>query len=326
MVGGFALVSGPERVAEVPHEPAVALRLTPAPEPPPAAPEPTNTATATAPPAPAVGDDQKAALPRVAAPDTLPPWKRNSRPFDQNDSRPRIAVVVTGLGLSSAATEAAIKQLPPAITLSFTPYAPRLGEYVSLARVNGHEVMLDLPMEPTSYPDDDPGPQALLTALSERQNLERLRWALDRANGYVGVAAVMGSRFLASVDHLEPILEEIKRSGLVFLDNRASDESIGGELASKIGVPNAVNDRFLDRTLSSPVAIDARLIQLERIAFTDGAAVAMGRPYQVTIERLRDWSKEVEKRGYVLAPITAIAARKLDQGAAAHGAKTAKTE
>ena len=319
MVGGFALMSGPEQVAEVSLEPAVALRLTPQPEP---TPEPVDTATAPAPPAPPTVEDQKAALPRIAAPDTMPPWKRNSRPFDQNDTRPRIAVVVTGLGLSSAATEAAIKELPPAVTLSFTPYARRLGEYVSLARVNGHEVMLDLPMEPTSYPDDDPGPQALLTALSERQNLERLRWTLDRASGYVGVAAVMGSRFLASVEHLEPVLDEIKRSGLVFLDNRASDESIGGELATKIGIPNAVNDRFLDRTLASRVAIDARLIQLERIAFTDGSAVAMGRPYPVTIERLRDWSKEVEKRGYVLAPITAVAGQKLNQGAAAHNAKT----
>ena len=239
----------------------------------------------------------------------MPLWRRNSQPFDARDKRPRIAVVLTGLGLSSAATEAAIKQLPPAVTLSFTPYSRKLNQWVALARVNGHEVMLDLPMEPTSYPNDDPGPQALLTALSSRQNLDRLRWTLDRTTGYVGVATIMGSRFTASENHLEPILTALKNRGLLFLDNRSSDQSIAGQLATRIGVPRAINDRALDRAQASRVAIDARLVQIESIALADGVAVAMGRPYPVTIERLREWAQEVESRGFVLAPISAVANR-----------------
>src|SRR3546814_2917386 len=59
------------------------------------------------------------------------------------DKRPRIAVVLTGLGLSDSATAAAIEELPSAVTLSFSPYARDLERWIALARARGHEVMLD---------------------------------------------------------------------------------------------------------------------------------------------------------------------------------------
>jgi polysaccharide deacetylase 2 family uncharacterized protein YibQ len=261
-------------------------------------------------------------VPPPPPPAAKPMWQRNAQAFDVADQRPRIAVVITELGLSSAATEAAIKQLPGAITLSFTPYSRRLNEWIALARVNGHEVMLDLPMEPTSYPDDDPGPQALLTALSVAQNQARLDWALGRATGYVGVVPVMGSRFTASEEQMKPVLERIKSRGLLFLDNHSSDHSVAAQIAQGLGMPNAVNDRFLDLSQASHVAIDARLVQLERIARTEGHAVAIGLPYPVTIERLRDWADKVESRGFALAPITAVVSERLARKTAARKAET----
>jgi polysaccharide deacetylase 2 family uncharacterized protein YibQ len=274
----------------------------------PPAPSPSSSSTkAETPETSQPGGEQLAAVPRPVPPDPKLPWRRNSQPFDEADTRPRIAVVLTGLGLASTMTETAIKQLPPGVTLSFTPYSRKLSQWIALARVNGHEVLLDLPMEPTTYPDDDPGPQALLTALSSRQNLDRLRWTLGRATGYVGVATTMGSRFTTSEKHMSPILKELKERGLLFLDNRASDDSVGGRLASEIGVPRAINDRPLDWAQASRVAIDARLVQLENVARTEGFAVAMGRPYPVTIERLREWVEGLNERGLVLAPISAVA-------------------
>lgn len=255
---------------------------------------------------------EELAAPQTEPAGAQPRWQRYSQDFDDSDKRPRIAIVLTGMGLSSAATEAAINQLPAAVTLSFTPYSRRLDQWVSLARTGGHEVMLDLPMEPTSYPDDDPGPQALLTALSPAQNLERLNWTLGRTSGYVGVATVMGSRFTTSEKALTPVIEALKEQGLIFLDNRSSQESVAWRLAAKIGAANAVNDRALDTAQASRVAIDARLVQLEGIARAEGFAVAMGRPYPVTIERLREWAKGLSGRGFVLAPISAVVDRQRD--------------
>jgi hypothetical protein len=139
--------------------------------------------------------------------------------------------------------------------------------------------------------------------------MERLQWTLGRANGYVGVATVMGSRFTASENAITPILETLKEKGLIFLDNRSTEESVAGRLAAKIGVASAVNDRTLDSAQGNRVAIDSRLVQLEGIARAEGVAVAMGRPTPVTIERLREWVKDLPERGFVLAPISAVVDR-----------------
>ncbi len=257
--------------------------------------------------APTVEDQQAVNVPLVPpSPEELPYWQRYRQPFNDADERPRVAVVLSGLGLSDSATQAAIDNLPAAITLSFSPYARGLERWIALARARGHEVMLDLPMEPTSFPNDDPGPQALLTSLSAEDNLDRLDWVLSRGSAYVGVAGSMGSRFTASLQQMEPVLKELKSRGLIFLDNRTTDRSVVPAIALEIGLRSAFNNRAIDERQASRVAIDARLAQIERIALSEGFAVAMAQPYPVTLDRLAEWSTELTARGIVIAPISAV--------------------
>ncbi|HEY9536208.1 MAG TPA: divergent polysaccharide deacetylase family protein, partial [Kiloniellaceae bacterium] len=277
----------------------------PAPQPAPPAEEPD--AAAEVPPDAAPEGEVVVDIPAIpAAPEQLADWERYRQPFNMEDRRPRIAVVLTGLGLSDSATQAAIEQLPAAVTLSFSPYARGLERWIALARSRGHEVLIDLPMEPTTFPNEDPGPQALLTGLTPQENLDRLDWVLGRGSAYVGVAGSMGSRFTASRAAIEPILQEMKQRGLLFVDRRSTEESLVAALAAEIGVPHAVNDRSIDERQASRVAIDARLAQIERIALTSGVAVAMGQPYPVTLERLAEWTGELTARGFAVAPVSAV--------------------
>lgn len=320
--------AGPEETtAEEPQAPGGDPRLEAAPEAPPppvvAAPEPADPPVAdhAAEPGPATrpadaapnedapaASTPEAAAPAGEAPQVAMAWQRLARPFPEDETRPRIAVVVAGLGLSEAATTAAIQQLPAEITLSFSPYSNRLEEFVAMARAAGHEVLLDLPMEPASFPRDDPGPRALLTSLDEDANAERLAWTLGRADGYLGVATYMGSRFTTSPEDLRPVIEELGRRGLLLLDSRAAADSIAARLAAEAGVAHAINDRFIDNE-ASRVAIDGRLQQVERIARGSGAAVAMGYAYPVTIERLTAWARDLAGEGLALAPISAVVDR-----------------
>jgi uncharacterized protein len=241
-----------------------------------------------------------------------PPWLRYSRPFDANDRRPRIAIIVSELGLSSAATTAAIQTTPADVSLAFSPYSDSLDHWIGLARATGHEVLLNLPMEPINFPANDPGPRALLTSLSAQQNLERLDWVLGRIQGYVGVTNHMGSRFTTMPEAVKPVLSAINDRGLMFVDSRASTRSIATKLASDLGLPRAINDRQIDQEASRP-AIDGRLAEIERIARETGSAVAMAQPYPVSLERLREWLPTLETKGLVLAPITAVANRQPDR-------------
>jgi polysaccharide deacetylase 2 family uncharacterized protein YibQ len=242
----------------------------------------------------------------VIGPDGRQPWQVYARPFDENDKRPRIAVVITDLGLSGAATETAIQQLPGSVTLGFSPYAKGLDQWTNLARAAGHEVLLDLPMEPIDYPDQDPGPYTLLTSLDPKQNLFKMQWLLSRATGYIGVTNQMGSRFTTSGPDLKPVLAAIKERGLLFLDSRSSEQSVAAKMAKESGMAWAYNNRFLDATASRD-AIDHQLDEIEKIAKKTGYAVAMGSAYPVTIERVAAWIPKAEAKGFAIAPVSAIA-------------------
>ncbi len=244
-------------------------------------------------------------LPRIGD-DGRQPWRVYAKPFNAADARPRIAVVLSALGLSSAATEAAIQGLPGGVTLAFQPYADDLQNWIQLSRAAGHEVLLHLPMEPVDYPANDPGPQALFTALTPQQNLARLEWTLSRVSGYVGVTNHMGSRFTTSRSAMKPVIETLKERGLLYVDTRASARSVGAALATEIGVPRALNDRFIDTGSVNRETIDNHLAEAERIARETGLSVVVGQPYPVTLERLGVWLAGLEDRGIALAPISAV--------------------
>ncbi len=217
---------------------------------------------------------------------------------------PRIALIVTGLGISATATADAMK-LPGAVTLAFTPYGSDLDKLVARARAD-HEVLLQAPMEPFDYPDNDPGPQTLLTSLSGDQNIDRLQWLMSRFQGYVGIANYMGAKFTASEASLAPILRETSKRGLIFVDDGTSARSLAGQIAGSANVPFAKADVVID---ASPGAVDVEraLGRLEAVARERGTAVGSATASPAVVARLADWIKRAESRGVVLVPITAVA-------------------
>ncbi|MGA8315162.1 MAG: divergent polysaccharide deacetylase family protein, partial [Bradyrhizobium sp.] len=132
---------------------------------------------------------------------------------------PIVAIVVGGLGVGAAKTVDAILRLPAAVTLAFTPYGSDPAKLVERARAQHHEILLQIPMEPYDYPDNDPGPQTLLTALAPEQNLDRLYWHLSRFQGYAGIANFMGARFVATDTAMAPIVKEAAKRGLGYFDD-----------------------------------------------------------------------------------------------------------
>ena len=269
--------------------------------------ESTNIVMAPVPDPEIVHETPKGPLP-VISDDGRRAWEVYARPFRDGPDKTLIAILLGGMGMSQSATNSAIQQLPGEVTLSFAAYARGLRQWISGARAAGHEVMLQLPMEPMSYPANDPGPHTLLTSLSSAENIDRMEWILSRFVGYVGVTSFMGSKFTTSPQHLRPIMIELKERGLLFLDSGATLDSVAAQIGLDIGLPIAVSDRFFDRR-ASRVAIDAQLLELEQVARRSGIAIGIGYPFPVTIERLAAWLPTLDQKGIELAPISAIVGR-----------------
>jgi len=233
------------------------------------------------------------------------PWKIYSRPY-KADPRPRIAVIVTGLGLSRVATQIAITRLPADVTLAFDPYAPGLEDWAAAARQAGHELLLSLPLEPTSFPVRDPGPRALMTTVDSKENLRRLEFLLGQMPGYVGVVTIMGSKFTQDAEQLKPVLDYIKGRGLMFMDGGSTSKSVAHKVATQIGLPRVLNNLVLDRT-PSRAAIDKRLAEAEKIARTNSVAVVTAAPYPISLERIAAWAKTLAKKKLALAPVSSMA-------------------
>ncbi len=223
-----------------------------------------------------------------------------------------IAIVITGLGVSASATGDAIAKLPAAVTLGFVPYGSELSRWVARARGTGHEVLLQIPMEPFDYPDNDPGPRTLTANAPKEENIDRLHFFLSRSQGYVGVANFMGARFTANEDILAAVLAETGKRGLLFLDDGSSPRSVTPRAAAKTKAPFMKSDLVIDAK-AEWADIDAALVKLEAIAAENGVAVATASSLPVTIERLSRWAKTLEARGIRLVPVSVAFRRKAKQ-------------
>jgi uncharacterized protein len=216
---------------------------------------------------------------------------------------PVVAIVVGGLGVGAAKTTDAIMKLPPAVTLAFTPYGSDPAKLAERARAQRHEILLQIPMEPFDYPDNDPGPQTLLTTLAPEQNLDRLYWHLSRFQGYAGIANFMGARFVATDAVMQPILREAAKRGLGYLDDGSSPRSVAATLATGQAMPFAKADLSIDAVPTS-VEIDRTLAKLESLAKERGTAVGIASALPISIERISVWIKTLESRGIMLVPLT----------------------
>jgi polysaccharide deacetylase 2 family uncharacterized protein YibQ len=216
---------------------------------------------------------------------------------------PVVAIVVGGLGVGAAKTVDAIMKLPPAVTLAFTPYGADPSKLAERARAQRHEILLQVPMEPFDYPDNDPGPQTLLTTLAPEQNIDRLYWHLSRLQGYAGIANFMGARFVASDAVLAPVVREAAKRGLGYLDDGSTPRSAAPALAAGQAMPFARADFTIDAVPIS-AEIDRTLIKLETLAKERGLAVGVASALPVSIERIAAWIKTLDNRGIMLVPLT----------------------
>ncbi|MGH6990005.1 MAG: divergent polysaccharide deacetylase family protein, partial [Stellaceae bacterium] len=220
------------------------------------------------------------------------------------NGEPRIAIVIDDLGLDKHRTARAIA-LDGRVTLSFLAYASDLPQQTAAARQAGHELIVHVPMEPIIRPSYLGRPAKTSSAFEQQEILRRLKWDLSRFKGYVGVDNRLGSELSRNQATAQTVMTALKRRGLLFLDARSGDAGTAFDVAERVGVPTVARDVFLDNDISS-VSIEARLAALEKLAKTQGTAIAIGRPHDRTLDALTAWIATLKSKGIQLVPLTAI--------------------
>jgi uncharacterized protein len=243
-------------------------------------------------------------IPIIAA-DGARPSEVYARPLKSAQlSAPRVALIIGGLGRAQSGTAEALAKMPGAVTLAFTPEGNDLENLVTRARKAGHEMLLQVPMEPLDYSEINAGAHTLLTSLPADQNIDRLHWLMSRFQGYVGIGNFVGGRFTTSESALAPVLRETAKRGLIFVDDGSSPRS--SQIAAANKLPYAKVEIVID-AMPKADDIDKALSRLEALARERGTAVGLAQALPVTLDRVAKWTKAAAARGIVLVPISAVA-------------------
>ena len=247
------------------------------------------------------------AIPRISG-TGLRPFDVYSRPADTpatSGGKPLIAIVVSGLGLNTEGTLDAISKLPEEVTLAFAPYGKTLDRTVGAARAEGHELFLEVPLEPFDYPENDPGPDTLLTGQAPRDNLSKLFKVMSSFPGYVGLINNMGARFTASGADFGPMMEELGARGLGYLDDGSSNRSLAPQLAQANRVPFSRVTTMIDANPARGPIL-AALTDLEKQARASGSAIGIVSALPVSVEAITEWAAGLAERGFEIVPASAL--------------------
>lgn len=242
-------------------------------------------------------------VPRIAA-DGRMAVNYYARAYQGDGAKPRIALIVGGLGLNPTLTERAIVELPPDVSLAFAPYAKDLDFWTRKAREAGHEILIELPMEGYGPNQEALGAAALLSSRTPAENLQRLDWLMSRFGGYFAATNYMGARFSTDAEALIPVLEKLREAGVGYID----DTGAAGRAARAAGAKAATVNRTIPPAIDNAGrdAVRRELRTLERIAEEDGAALAKTYAHEATIDEIARWTAQLEANGFATAPASAV--------------------
>jgi uncharacterized protein len=264
---------------------------------------------------------QAAAVAHIPEPDLIEETEQGRLPIRAKDGRrpldvyarpwsgkrgARVAIVIGGMGVSQTTTQTAIDTLPPEVTLGFAPQGNSLSRWAQSARRKGHEILLQIPMEPFDYPRVDPGRGTLIVDADTSANLKVLHESMGRLTNYTGIMNYLGARFTSEAAALEPMLADLSERGLLYLDDGTSARSKADVLALKNRAAFAAADSVIDLTQDKNEILKA-LDRVEASARANGSAIAIGTGFDVTIAAVNEWVKEAQKRGIEIVGVSALA-------------------
>ena len=221
----------------------------------------------------------------------LPPQPPEPPPIKK---LPRVAIIIDDMGYDRGLAEKFIS-LHAALTLAILPHSPHQQAIARSAHAQGAEIMLHLPMEPSEYPEINPGAGALLTSMSPDELLKTLEEDLQAVPHIKGVNNHMGSKMSAHSEQIYQVFSVLKRRGLFFVDSRTTEASVCRPSARLLQLPFAQRDVFLDH-VQDPAAIRKQVRELVRVAKQKGEAVGIGHPYPATYNTLKEALPELRQQ------------------------------
>ena len=222
----------------------------------------------------------------------------------------RIAIIIDDLGPSVPVLRQVL-DLGLDITPSILPGTERATASAALLRDVGREYLIHIPMEPRSYPQTNPGADALLLRHSEDEVRRWMRLYMEQVPGAVGANNHMGSRYTEKFEPMRVVLDELKRNDMFFIDSVTINSSVAFAAARQMGLKTGARHIFLDNQ-EDVAYIRQQLRNMVRLAESRSEVIAIGHPYAETIEAIRLEKNWLESQPVEFVPASMLVRRYLE--------------
>lgn len=229
------------------------------------------------------------------------------RPAEGETREIRVAILLTGAGEDPEATRTILARHEP-FAVAVLAIADDRARLAREARAGGHEIVLQVPMEPENYPRVNPGPGTLLVSMAPGRIARALHDDLHEAGDVVAVTNFMGSFATQDEPFMTAFYDELRRARLPFLELAHVPHAVCRSLAAKRGVAYDAPDAEFDLEAREPGADaleHAWAALLERAARRGQAVVALRatRTSAAWLERALDPARA---RGVTIVPLSSL--------------------
>lgn len=164
-----------------------------------------------------------------------------------------------------------------------------------IAKLNGHEILLHLPLEP--LPSEEVEGHLETSTIKcdtpKEEMLSKIKKFIKELEGVKGVSNHMGSLFSQDERSISNLLAILKELNLYYLDNKVVSNSVAPRVSKRIGIKCYQRDIFLDNR-DDPGYIKNQLKEAIKIAKQRGYAIAVGHAKISTLETLREALAELQ--------------------------------
>src|SRR5258708_7575300 len=215
----------------------------------------------------------------------------------QHDASRRgdIALILDDVGFDHQPLAGAMA-LDPNVNFAILPNSEYALTAAHTLHGGGFELLCHLPMEPIGYPKKSPGPNAVLTSMSDAEIARTTRANVEAIPHIRGVNNHMGSLATSDRRVMTSVLTALPK-GLYFIDSKTAGTSIAGQMAREMEIPTASRSVFLD-DVQSEAAVRQQLTHLAEAAHSHGVAVGIGHMYPVTMKVLTEEVPHLRAEGF----------------------------
>ncbi|MBU3013353.1 divergent polysaccharide deacetylase family protein [Poseidonibacter lekithochrous] len=213
---------------------------------------------------------------------TITKSKKDLYTYDKK-TKPKLAIILDDI--SSSKQKKAILNIGYNVTMAFLP--PQEGH------LNSAKIAQDVPVHMIHFPMQASSKfkSKEKTTLNINDSYEKIEGIVKKLRQQYPKAKYTnnhtGSVFTQNDAAMDKLFRALKKYNFVFVDSRTTAKSVAKKYAKKYGMPYIVRNTFLDNERNFQY-IQNQLKKAIKIAKKRGYAIAIGHPYSITIQVLKE--------------------------------------